>query len=151
MFNIAEMDVNLQLSKLSIGGGFSESESPLSSHALTKSQKKNLKKKEKKKGPQAPAFEIEEVISSPKSISDVKLESLTVEKPHKSVTLPEHPGEPEDVDKLRLTRALRKKLKQIAELEVRIASGDIKKPDQGQIDKIAKKSEYEQELALLEL
>ena len=49
-------------------------------------------------------------------------------------------------DKLKRERALRKKLKQINELEARIASGEIPKPDRDQLTKIAKKEEIEAEL-----
>ena len=55
---------------------------------------------------------------------------------------------PEDVerDRLKRERALRKKLKQIKDLEARIASGEISKPDRDQQAKIAKKSQIEAEL-----
>ena len=54
-----------------------------------------------------------------------------------------------DRDPLKRERALRKKLKQIRELQARIASGDIAKPDQNQLDKIAKAIEIEEELEVL--
>lgn len=55
---------------------------------------------------------------------------------------------PEDAerDRLKRERALRKKLKQIRDLETRIASGEISKPDRDQQTKIAKKAEIEAEL-----
>lgn len=49
-------------------------------------------------------------------------------------------------DRLKRERALRKKLKQIRDLEARIASGEISKPDRDQQAKIAKKSDLEAEL-----
>ena len=54
----------------------------------------------------------------------------------------------EDVerDRLKRERALRKKLKQIRDLEARVASGEISKPDRDQQAKIAKKSQIEAEL-----
>ena len=52
-------------------------------------------------------------------------------------------------DALKRERALRKKLKQIRELQAKIASGEISKPDQNQLDKIAKQDEVEEELEKL--
>ena len=49
-------------------------------------------------------------------------------------------------DRLKRERALRKKLKQIRDLEERIASGEIGKPDHDQLAKIAKKADIEAEL-----
>lgn len=49
----------------------------------------------------------------------------------------------------RKVRNLRKKLKQIEELEAKIASGEITHPEQGQLDKISKKGEVVKELGEL--
>lgn len=147
----ADKGVDDQMSKLSIGTALSEND--YSCPTLSKSQKKSLKKKEKKKSATMPAFEIEEVITpTPKSVSaNEVVTTQAVEQLHQLSGSTENPVETEQVDKLKLARAFRKKLKQIAELESRIMSGDIKKPDVGQINKISKKKEYEKELALLEL
>ena len=139
-------EVEGQMSKLSILAGSPDNDSfcPV----LSKSQKKTLKKKEKKKAAPAPAFEIEEVITPTRKNTNTGAESQpidTVSQPSQPVI--ENCGEAEKVCDLKHARTLRKKLKQIAELESRIASGDIKKPDQCQMDKIAMKSKYEQELA----
>lgn len=141
------------LSKLSLQSD--ETESSSGGMGLTRSQKKYLKKKEKKKASPGLAFEIEEVIE-PTSVK--KEENSPPEPTSKEINSSQHQVVPSDaraqnqepVDTLKRIRAIRKKLKQIAELESRIASGDIKKPDQCQREKIAKKSEYEQELLLLE-
>ena len=53
-------------------------------------------------------------------------------------------------DVLKRVRAIRKKLKQIEELEARISSGDITKPDQDQLNKLAKKEEFLEELKELQ-
>ena len=55
-------------------------------------------------------------------------------------------GGDEERERLRRERALRKKLKQIRDLEVRIVTGEIGKPDHDQEAKIAKKAEIEAEL-----
>lgn len=64
-------------------------------------------------------------------------------------TLPDTVHEDEDRERLKRERALRKKLKQIRDLEARIMSGEISKPDQDQQAKISKKAEIEAELQLL--
>ena len=46
----------------------------------------------------------------------------------------------------RKVRNLRKKLKQIEELEAKISSGEITKPEQGQLEKIAKKGDLMREI-----
>lgn len=66
-----------------------------------------------------------------------------------SSTLPDAIHEDDERDRLKRERALRKKLKQIRDLEVRITSGEITKPDRDQQAKIAKKAEIEAELQLL--
>ncbi len=136
-------EVEGQMSKLSILTGSPENDS--FGPVLSKSQKKTLKKKEKKKAAPAPAFEIEEVITPTRKNTNESQPIDTVSQPSQPVI--ENCGEAEKVCDLKHARTLRKKLKQIAELESRIASGDIKKPDQCQMDKIAMKSKYEQELA----
>ena len=54
-------------------------------------------------------------------------------------------GDP-SADAQRKVRNLKKKLKQMEELEAKIASGEIAHPEQGQLDKISKKGEVEKEL-----
>lgn len=51
-----------------------------------------------------------------------------------------------EADLQRKVRNLRKKLKQIEELEAKIASGEMAHPEQGQLDKISKKGEVLREL-----
>lgn len=142
-------EINQDLSRLSLGSEETEDCSK-GQQALTRSQKKYLKKKEKKKTSPGFAFEIEEDIqptSDKKDKSQSSMPSCTKYQSSEQSNVVVQDGEP--VDNLKRLRAIRKKLKQIAELESRISSGDIQKPDQCQRDKIAKKSEYEQELLQL--
>lgn len=138
--------------------------------ALTRAQKKTARKKQKKKEKKAMefAFEIEEVtdgleqvaLSSKQqtldSSTDMKLKHNGVPKQpvEKTASKQEPVAEikskgPGDGEVLRRIRAVRKKLKQIEELESRIASGDIQKPDLDQLSKIAKKEGFLDELAEL--
>lgn len=121
---------------------------------LTRAQKKNMRKKQKKKeGKQNEyAFEIEEVITSmdqvkvAESESDDVLEGTELSHEYSNVQEIEHTI---DLDKKRI-RTLRKKLKQITELEDKIDSGDIR-PDREQLQKLSKKEEFLEEFQKLSL
>ena len=146
--------------------------------AQKKNAKKKQKKKEKK-GSEV-AFEIEEVIegleevsftaglkSTPQTTPD-QTPSTSASAPDKeqcslrlsgsaaeqSVTETGRNSSPtteqQSKELLKRVRAIRKKLKQIEELESRIASGDITKPDQDQLNKLAKKEEFLEELRELQ-
>lgn len=131
---------------------------------LTRAQKKNARKKQKRKEKTTePAFEIEEVTESLEQVSiaaetatsGTDVGKISDEKPStresNSISTPSVTETEPSVDRdgLKRIRALRKKLKQIEELESRIASGDIKKPDQDQLNKIAKKEDLVEELSQL--
>ena len=115
---------------------------------LTRSQKKTARKKQKRKENKGQlVFEVEEVISGVEKLS------LEPEEGKSETPLSTHEAcgvsQPVDKEPLKAVRALRKKLKQIAELEARIASGDIEKPDNDQLNKIQKKGQFLEELGLL--
>lgn len=123
---------------------------------LTRSQKKYLKKKEKKKKVSTEhVFQIEEEIepvshSCVKSFPEVSTQISDYVPPSadkESSLVDIKVNEKEDSH--RQVRTIRKKLKQIADLESRIVSGSITKPDQHQLQKLARKEEYQQQLAKL--
>lgn len=128
--------------------------------AMSKSQKKNARRKQKKKESnkeKVMEFEVEEVIEG---ISGVTLtgDKMGEHEPDLIAQAPsdttdtfssrgvEEVAAPDGREKLKKVRNLRKKLKQIEELEKRILVGDIKKPDLDQLTKIAKKKEIQDEL-----
>lgn len=136
---------------------------------LTKSQKKNLRKKQKKHEQKSSkvAFVIEEVTSAIDQLtlqsSDQSGATCRIQKLDQSEDSSSAPSnivkpistlkqetEHTDKDILKRIRALRKKLKQIDELEARIASCEIDKPDSDQVNKIAKKEAFLEELESLE-
>ena len=135
--------------------------------ALTRAQKKNARKKQKKKDKKTTefAFEIEEVTGSLEQISlsseqqkqeesvpSVKTKDTKQPVKETNSSKPLSPAEVKsagDGEVLKRIRAVRKKLKQIEDLESRIASGDIQKPDQDQLNKIAKKEGFLEELSNL--
>lgn len=119
-----------------------------SDKGLTRSQKKYLKKKEKKKAMSAGwAFEIEEEFKPfPTSSTKPIHEKSDLLSSAQDNSLPVESEEIKQEDVLKRIRTLKKKLKQIADLEEKINSGCISTPDQPQLQKIAKKEEYRQEL-----
>ena len=126
---------------------------------MSRAQKKNARKKQKKKEKASELlFEVEEITSAIEQASLQEAssqDSSSQGKPHASQSPTTAisgylSSEPTAVlssgDNLKRIRALRKKLKQIEDLEFRIASGEIAKPDQDQLNKIAKKKQFSEEL-----
>ena len=111
----------------------------------TRAQKKAARKKQKKKERKAAevAFEIEELTEGVEhtSISEIST-PYTLSSSIEATPTDEH-------ENLRRVRALRKKLKQIEQLEARLASGDIASPDHDQVVKIARKQELCDEIQRL--
>ena len=128
---------------------------------LTRSQKKYLKKKEKKKKVSTGfVFEIEEEIkpvssspvkSSVEIPSQISVSSDITSRPTlpDSEYLPVADKQMEQEDFHKRIRTIRKKLKQIDDLETKISTGSISSPDENQIQKIDRKEEYQRELAKL--
>ena len=118
---------------------------------LTRAQRKNLRKKQKKKDSKQKdfAFEIEEVICSVEDVTiseDCNTDVSTVAiLPDESLVVQET-GSMEAIAKR--IRTLKKKLKQIDELEDKINLGEIN-PNREQIDKISKKKHVLEEIELL--
>ena len=151
-----------EASKIPVGLNFvsEQNTDEATSKPMTKSQKKNAKRRQKNK---ASGEEQNESSSQPvqrdidhteqlaKHISDLKLqEDANTQNGNttNASSIPtdlSHEGlEPPLLDKetLKRVRALRKKLKQIDELQARIESGEIVTPDQDQLSKISKKDEF---------
>jgi len=130
------------------------------SKPMTKSQKKNAKRRQKNKASSEeekadgtsslqsvdPGVDHTEQLA--KQVSDLKLQE-NVDNQNDVKIAPSSPnnllneGLPVlDKESLKRVRALRKKLKQIDELQGRIESGEIVTPDQDQLNKISKKDEF---------
>lgn len=117
---------------------------------LSKSAKKNLKRKEKKKnqdhGPNTDQI----------SNSLAKASITPSQSEQKVKQAPPSKAEPEtnELDKAGIEkkiRNLKKKLKQIEDLEAKIQSGELKEPQKEQLEKISKKSVIVDEIESLEL
>lgn len=116
--------------------------------SLTRAQKKNMRKRQKKKESKLNdyAFEIEEVIGA---IEDVH---ISEDDSSVNVVLPESGTEVQDelstdASKKKI-RTLKKKLKQIEELEEKLCLGELK-PNKEQIIKLSKKEEIVEEIKAL--
>lgn len=109
----------------------------------TRNQKKAARKKQKRKEKKETdvGFEIEEVIAG---IGEIGVSEDQLD--HATISTSDHNQPSVDKDILKRTRNIRKKLKQIEDLEQKISTGDIK-PDRDQLNKIAKKQELKEELA----
>ena len=125
----------------------------LDTKVLTRAQKKNMKKKQKKKESKQPdyAFEIEEVIGPMEEMKVSEVDSETTVLPPPS----EEPGVKEvgisecSIDEIKKKiRTLKKKLKQIEELEEKVSQGDIN-PNKEQINKLSKKEAFLEEIQSL--
>ena len=113
---------------------------------MSRSQKKNARKKQKKKEKASELlFQVEEIISG---IEQASLsESGSADEPSTATQSdPEVTVNVSSDGNLKRIRMLRKKIKQITELEKRIASGEITHPDADQINKVAKKESFLKEL-----
>ena len=126
---------------------------PSEEKPMSRAQKKNARKKQKKREKASELlFEVEEITSAVEKASLQDSSSSSEFPPHVTAispiaTKPEASSETTSFgDNLKKIRALRKKLKQIEDLENRIASGEILKPDKDQLNKIAKKEGFLKEL-----
>lgn len=135
--------VDESLNQLSVAGNYDDVK------PLSKSQKKHARRKQKKKETKEneQVYEIEELIEGfeKTSIFNETEDQSVNDQPHPLIVSPD-PSSLDDREILKRVRALRKKVKQIEDLEQRIESGDISKPDKDQLNKISKKHEIVTEL-----
>ncbi len=123
---------------------------------MTKAQKKNAQKRQKKKEKRQKetGFEIEEMIegferarissdTSPKQLSVPEVASRPLVTDQEDITT--------NKEQVKRIRTLGKKLHQIDELERRIETGEIPKPDKDQLRKIANKEQLLEEMESLQL
>lgn len=105
---------------------------------LTKNQKK--RKNKKKEGSEHQRCEVEEVTE--------KLQSATVSRTATAAGTV-YTSNPDDL-KLKRVKNLRKKLRQIEELQEKIDSGELVNPEATQLEKLSRREEIEKELSELE-
>ncbi|XP_018417535.1 PREDICTED: partner of Y14 and mago [Nanorana parkeri] len=106
--------------------------------SLSKTAKRNLKRKEKRKQEKGERGVVEETIE--------ELEKVNISEA-KDKTTNENPAA-ENAKKL---KNLRKKLRQVEELQQKIDCGEITEPSKEQLDKLARRKGIEEEIEDLEL
>ncbi len=143
-------------SDLPPGLNFVEDEKPKDSAGLSKSAKKNLKRKEKKKqataegGPSVQnvtdSMAATSISGNPKDMNASNLQNADNSN-HGATSQPQS----EEADLAKRLKNLKKKLRQIEGLEAKIQSGELPNPEKEQLDKVARKSEIISEIEDLEL
>jgi len=117
--------------------GIPSAEAAGASDGMSKAAKKNIKRREKKKGKMA--------ANETDSLAD-DIDTMTV-----SISVPKQTSTDDERHKeqIRQLRALRKKLKQVVELQARRDAGE--KLEQEQLEKIGRRKAIEEEMECLEI
>lgn len=115
---------------------------------MSKAAKKNAKRKEKKHQQKEAEGSVQGVTQSMAQTKISSNEESKRQNQHPSSAL-NSDGDKHEV--LKKVRTLRKKLKQIEDLERRIESGELKEPEKEQLEKIAKKQAIVDEMAELQV
>lgn len=130
-----------QTSTLSAGCGIPSAETAV--EGMSKAAKKNMKRREKKKEKMTMANETHDVDRVADDVETMTLSTLVSKPPTASVS--------DDTQKenIRQLRSLRKKLKQIIELQAKHDAGEKLEPEQ--LEKIGRRTAIEEEMEYLEM
>nr|XP_045008506.1 partner of Y14 and mago isoform X4 [Jaculus jaculus] len=117
---------------------------------LSKTAKRNLKRKEKRRQQQ----EKGEVEALSRTLDKVALGETApcpgaLQVPQAAPTAASEP--PDSAEKAKKIKNLKKKLRQVAELQQRIQAGEVSQPSREQLEKLARRRALEEELEDLEL
>lgn len=125
---------------------------------MSKSAKKNAKKKEKKKQQQeqsnqsgAPIQNVTHSLASVNLNTDKSGAGKKIDHKADSESSKQVDAVTESQDVTKKLRALKKKLRQIEDIEKRLQSGELKNPEKDQLDKVERKQLVLEEIADLEL
>ncbi|XP_041366215.1 partner of Y14 and mago-like [Gigantopelta aegis] len=110
--------------------------------AMSKAAKKNAKRKQKKKQKDTECINHVSESLANSHMDDTQSDSSKVSVPK---------DETSNTNIAKKIRNLKKKLKQVEDLEKRIQSGELKEPEKEQLEKISKKASLEDEIDDLEL
>lgn len=109
---------------------------------LSKSAKRNMKRKEKRKQQQQTGAEDEQTLDSvSQAVDNMTLTENTVSTPDDSSAASE---------KAKKLKNMKKKLRQIDDLQQKVDSGEIKQPSKEQLDKLARAQALRDEIEQLE-
>ncbi|XP_020785623.1 partner of Y14 and mago [Boleophthalmus pectinirostris] len=109
--------------------------------SLSKSAKRNMKRKEKRRQQQQAEAEEEQVDSVSYAVDNMTLNENAVSTPDDSSAVSE---------KAKKIKNLKKKLRQVEDLQLKVDSGEIKQPSKEQMDKLARAQALREELEQLE-
>lgn len=133
--------------------GMSVEELTSTNKPKTKAQKKNEKRKQKRLQAKAEAEgSDEDIVAATEGLHIADADGLgegrrePVDTPPPALNSEAQP----EKERLKAIRALRKRLKQIEDLQARIDSGELKQPDKDQLTKLARKDQLMAELLALE-
>lgn len=118
-----------------------QSTKPETDSTLSKTAKRNLKRKEKRKQEKGDREPVEE---ARQELEKVNI-SETADEKDKMAN--ENPA----AEKVKKLKNLRKKLRQVEELQQKIDCGEIKQPSKEQLEKLARRKAVEEEIEDLEL
>ncbi|XP_053311629.1 partner of Y14 and mago isoform X2 [Spea bombifrons] len=119
-----------------------QSSKPEGDSTLSKVAKRNQKRKEKRKQEK---LERDPVQEAQQELGKVSISEAPVQKDTAAN------GENQSAEKAKKIKNLRKKLRQVEELQQKIDSGEIKQPSKEQLEKIGRRKVLEEELEDLEL
>jgi len=141
---LAPTDINQsypdrQSSALPADCGIPSAESAAASDGMSKAAKKNIKRREKKK----------EKMTTNETDVDRLVDNVNTVTLSTSVTKPTSADDEKQKEHIRQLRALRKKLKQIDELQARCDAGEKLEPEQ--LEKIGRRKAVEEEIEYLEI
>lgn len=126
-------------SVLPVGCGIPSAEAVATSDGMSKAAKKNIKRREKKKEKMA----VNET-QADSLAGDVDTMRLSISVPNPTST-----DDEKQKEQIRQLRALRKKLKQVVELQARRDAGEKLEPEQ--LEKIGRQKAIEEEMGYLEM
>ncbi len=130
--------------KQSVIPGCAASETP----SLSKTAKRNMKRKEKRKQHQTPDEDDAEVESARSAVESVSLSENRAKGPVAAGPAPDEPSAASE--KVRKIKNLMKKLRQIEELQQKLDSGEITEPSKDQLEKVGRAPALREELEQLE-
>ncbi|KAL0187500.1 hypothetical protein M9458_019170, partial [Cirrhinus mrigala] len=113
---------------------------------LSKTAKRNMKRKEKRK---QQSHQQQETAEDAKALSK-ELDGMKVTAEEKRVSAEPEAADPTAAEKAKKMKNLRKKLRQVEELQQKVDSGELKNPSKEQLDKLGRAQALREELELLE-
>ncbi|KAM9321368.1 partner of Y14 and mago [Gastrophryne carolinensis] len=114
---------------------------PETDTTLSKAAKRNMKRKEKRKQEKGERESVEE------TRQELEKVNISENREPKDKVANENPA----AEKAKKLKNLRKKLRQVEELQQKIDSGEIKEPSKEQLEKLARRKALEEEIEDLEL